>query len=88
MKSRGGKDYRGNSDFEDIVYIFDNSSDIPNKIQKSDSIVKTYIKDSISDLLKLPFIEEEIISNLEYFSQNFRKTGIIEIWESLINESL
>jgi hypothetical protein len=81
---RHGKDYRYNSDFEDIIYIFDNRINIKNELIESENDVKSYLQKSISELLKRPYIEEEIISNLEYSSSNQRKDRILSIWESFI----
>ena len=82
---RHGKDYRYNSDFEDIIYIFDNRKNIKNELMESENEVKIYLQKSISELLKRPYIEEEISSNLEYSSSNQRKNRILTIWESFVN---
>lgn len=82
---RHGKDYRYNSDFEDIIYIFDNRINIKNELIESENEVKIYLQKEISELLKRPYIEEEISSNLEYSSSNQRKDRILNIWESFLN---
>lgn len=84
--NRRGKDYRYNSDFEDIIYVFDNLSDVLEKIKESEDSVVTYLKKSIVKLLERPYIEEEIAANLEYSGQNFRKNRIINIWKNFIQE--
>jgi hypothetical protein len=81
---RHGKDYRYNSDFEDIIYIFDNRINIKNELIESENDVRNYLQKSISELLKRPYIEEEIVSNLEYSSSNQRKDRILSIWESFV----
>ncbi len=81
---RRGKDYRMNSDFEDIIYIFDNRINIKNELIECAHEVKIYLQKSISDLLERPYIEEEISSNLEYSSSKQRKGRILNIWESLV----
>ncbi len=81
---RHGKDYRYNSDFEDIIYIFDNRINIKNELIECTDEVKIYLQKSISELMKRPYIEEEIVSNLEYSSSNQRKDRVISIWESFI----
>jgi predicted nucleotidyltransferase len=83
--NRRGKDYRYNSDFEDIIYIFDNRISIKNELIECNTEVKTYLQKSISELRKRPYIEEEISSNLEYSSSNQRKGRILNIWESFVN---
>lgn len=82
---RHGKDYRYNSDFEDIIYIFDNRINIKNELMDCENNVKIYLQKMISALLQRPYIEEEIIANLEYSSSNQRKDTILAIWESFIN---
>jgi predicted nucleotidyltransferase len=82
---RHSKDYRYNSDFEDIIYIFDNRINIKNELIDSENEVKIYLQKSISELLKRPYIEEEISSNLEYSFSNQRKNRILTIWESFVN---
>jgi predicted nucleotidyltransferase len=82
---RRGKDYRYNSDFEDIIYIFDNRINIKNELIDSENEVKIYLQKMISALLKRPNIEEEISSNLEYSFSNQRKERILAIWKSFIN---
>lgn len=82
---RHGKDYRYNSDFEDIIYIFDNRINIKNELIESENEVKIYLQKEISELLKRPYIEEEISSNLEYSSSNQRKDRILSIWKSFLN---
>jgi hypothetical protein len=81
---RHGKDYRYNSDFEDIIYIFDNRINIERELIECKNEVKVYLQKGVSDLLKRPNIEEEISSNLEYSSSNQRKDRILSIWESLV----
>jgi predicted nucleotidyltransferase len=81
---RHGKDYRYNSDFEDIIYIFDNRINIKDELIESENEVKIYLQKMVSELLKRPYIEEEISSNLEYSSSNQRKDRILSIWESFI----
>ncbi|GAB3511047.1 hypothetical protein [Emticicia fontis] len=87
LKSRGNSsDYRGDSDFEDIIYIFNNRSTIENDILLADESVKIYIKFELEMLLKRHSIEEEITSNLEYSNNQFRKDRIISIWKNIINK--
>jgi hypothetical protein len=81
---RHGKDYRMNSDFEDIIYIFDNRIHIKNELIECNNDVKSYLQKQISELLKRPNIEEEITANLQYSSSNQRKNRILSIWESFV----
>jgi hypothetical protein len=81
---RHGKDYRYNTDFEDIIYIFDNRININNELSKANKDVKIYLQDTLTNLLKRPFIEEEITANLDYSFSTQRKNRILSIWESFV----
>lgn len=83
---RHGKDYRWNSDFEDIIYIFDNRKDILNELDKTDLFLNNYLKNCVMALLNRPFISEEIMANLAYSSQDFRKNRIVTIWKNFTHE--
>jgi hypothetical protein len=67
-KGRGGNDLRQSHDFEDIIYILDNCSDILDNIRGSNPSVKMYLKEECHNLLKNPNITEGIESALPYGS--------------------
>lgn len=60
LLSRGGSDLRTSHDFEDIIYILDNTTDIAEQIEHSESSLKTYIAEQFNALLTNPNIEEAI----------------------------
>lgn len=66
--SRGGNDLRQSHDFEDIIYILDNCSDIVNNISTSNPSVKEYLKSECQKLLENPNITEGIETALPYGS--------------------
>ncbi len=66
--SRGGNDLRQSHDFEDIIYILDNCSDIVDNISASNPSVKEYLKSECQKLLKNPNITEGIETALPYGS--------------------
>lgn len=66
--SRGGNDLRQSHDFEDIIYILDNCSDIVNNISASNPSVKEYLKSECQKLLENPNITEGIETALPYGS--------------------
>jgi len=84
---RRGKDFRLNSDFEDIIYIFDNSTYLLSAILQAEIEVKTYLKNEIVQLLQRPNIDEEITANLEFINSNKRKDRIVSIWKTIIQET-
>ena len=66
--SRGGNDLRQSHDFEDIIYILDNCSNIVDNINASNQSVKEYLKSECQKLLENPNITEGIESALPYGS--------------------
>lgn len=84
---RRGKDFRINSDFEDIIYIFDNSIHLLSAILQAEIEVKTYLKNEIAQLLQRSNIDEEIAANLEPINSNKRKDRILSIWRAIIQEN-
>lgn len=66
--ARGGNDLRQSHDFEDIIYILDNCSDILNNISASEQSVKMYLKQECQKLLENPNITEGIETALPYGS--------------------
>ena len=59
-KNRGGEDLRQSRDFEDIIYVLDNSLNILDNIENANPKVKTYLKDEFSSLLKNDNLTEGI----------------------------
>lgn len=78
MLSRGGKDLRISHDFEDIVYILDNTVDIADQISKTDKELKRYLITEFESLLANSNIEEAIECVLPYEADE-RVKYIIEI---------
>jgi hypothetical protein len=83
---RHGDDFRYNSDFEDIIYIFDNRTTILQDILVSDHMVSQFLKISIATLLNRSNIEEEVFANLERSNQIIRKNRILEIWRNILGK--
>ena len=66
--ARGGNDLRQSHDFEDIIYILDNCSNIVDNISASKPSVKEYLKSECQKLLENPNITEGIETALPYGS--------------------
>lgn len=66
--SRGGNDLRQSHDFEDIIYILNNCSNILDNISASNPSVKEYLKSECQKLLENPNITEGIETALPYGS--------------------
>jgi hypothetical protein len=76
-KSRGGNDLRQSHDFEDIIYILDNCTDLLDSIAKANLSVKTYLREECQSLLKNDSLTEGIESALPFGSDSDR-TEMIE----------
>ena len=60
LHSRGGNDWRGAKDFEDIVYVFNYCTDFMERFAAEEGIVKRFLTDECENILKRPNIVEEI----------------------------
>lgn len=60
LRSRGGKDWRGAKDFEDIVYVLNYCMDFLDQFAAEQGPVKTFVADEFASILKRPNIVEEI----------------------------
>lgn len=84
--NRHGEDYRWNSDFEDIIYIFDNRINLEHEILNTTEDVLNYIKSSLRELMERKTIEEEISASLDFSGHYARKQRILAIWHSILNK--
>lgn len=82
MLSRGGNDLRMSHDFEDIVYILDNTTDIVEQISITDAPLKNYLASQFKTLLANSNIEEAIECALPYGADE----RVNYIFEILSNE--
>ena len=85
-KNRGGNDLRQSKDFEDIIYLLDNCSDLLEQIMIADSGVQQYLKNEFSVLLK----SENIIEGIECALPRDDSSAdyveiIIEIMQSIVD---
>lgn len=83
--ARGGNDLRQSHDFEDIIYILDNCSEILDSISASNQSVKMYLKKECQKLLENPNITEGIETALPYGSGNEVTDIIIESIQGIAN---
>jgi len=82
---RGGNDPRMSHDFEDIIYILDNRTDWQQLVGNSDNKVKTYLLEQFQNILDSNRMQEAILGNLYYETQDIRYKMIIEKIQSLFN---
>lgn len=81
---RGMSDLRYSSDFEDIIYLFDNRVELVEEMKNADFQVKLYLQKMINLLLKHPIILEAIESTVEQDFIFERSKKIIEIWKNFL----
>lgn len=82
--SRGGDDYRGSHDFEDIIYILNYCSDYCSIVfNNTDIELAKYLYEVYSSFLKRPNIKEEIQCSLPYGEEN-RCITIINTIKSIV----
>jgi len=75
---RGGVDPRTSHDFEDIVYILNHTSNIREHILNSEKEVKVFLKEAFLKILSEDTLQEAVIGNLYYESQEIRFQKIMK----------
>lgn len=69
---RGIKDLYASHDYEDIVYLFNHSSDITEQVLNSEISVKTYLIECASKIIDSPSLQGAIVANLYHEAQDQR----------------
>lgn len=82
---RGGNDLRQSHDFEDIIYILDNCSELLESITNANESVKAYLKEECSKLLKNEGLTEGIESALPYGSEEEATEILMELIQNIAN---
>ncbi|MDR1090562.1 MAG: hypothetical protein LBL79_05750 [Prevotella sp.] len=86
LKGRGGTDLRLSHDFEDIIFILDNTTNVSEVINNSlDASLKVYLSEQSSRLLANKNIAEAIACALPLYSEEERIAYLIEIFEQICN---
>jgi len=84
-KGRGGTDLRQSHDFEDIIYIFDNCTELLDSISKTNETLKIYLKEECANLIKNKGLIEGIESSLPYGSEKEATDILIERIQNIID---
>lgn len=82
-RGRGGNDLRQSHDFEDIIYILDNCSDILENIHNSNEEVRNYLKHECQNLLANDGLTEGVETALPYGSGEESTDLILELIENI-----
>lgn len=85
FKSRGKSDYRYSSDFEDIVFVFENNSRVEALILAAPSTVRNYLANEFLHLLKDPNLEEGLYVHLEPRNAPQAIVGIEKMLKNIAN---
>jgi predicted nucleotidyltransferase len=83
--SRGRNNPVTSHDFEDIVYILDNSLDIQNELSKLPEDVKPYLKYEFKKILNDKAKQEAIEGNVALDNRNYRVKRILDSVQKLFN---
>jgi predicted nucleotidyltransferase len=84
FKGRGLNNYLFSSDFEDIVYVLENNSNVLNLIKEAPAEIVEYLKQAFSDLRNNPNFEEGLSAHLEPYTQLKQIEKIKKIFNDLI----
>ena len=60
LYSRGGEDWRGAKDFEDIIYVLNYCTEFLDKFHAEKGLVKNYLAEQFAAMLQRPNLSEEI----------------------------
>lgn len=77
FRDRGGNDGRMSTDFEDIVYVWNNRTTLWNELRAAPENVRRYLQTAYARLLEEPYIDEWIGAHLDYAEQD-RANYILE----------
>lgn len=83
FNDRGGNDPRTSKDFEDIVYVLDNHTNLVNEIITAPDDVKGFLIERFNELLS-DDMEEAILSHLNPFTQSERFELLIDKLNTIV----
>lgn len=84
-RDRGNQEPRTSHDFEDIVYVIDNRTDIAEQILAASNNVTTFLKAEFEDILNDPLKKEAVFSNLSYETRQERFDLIMDTLRSIVS---
>lgn len=84
--NRGKDEPRTSHDFEDIVYVLDNRTDIARQIMTAPNDVKPFLKNEFERILKDKAKQEAILGNLFYETRDERFNMMIQKLKIIVND--
>jgi len=85
---RGAKDPRTSHDFEDIIYLLDNRTDIVEQLTEVPDDVRPYLGEQLQRILEDRDMQEAILGNLFYDTREERYQRIISCAKQIVNRIL
>ena len=85
FNDRGAKDPRTSHDFEDIVYVLNNRTDIVEQLVKAPDDVLPYLTNQLQRIPEDRVLQEAILGNLFYETREERYQRIIECIKQIVN---
>ncbi len=82
---RGIKDLWASHDYEDIVYLFNHTSDIEKQVLNSEEKVKNYLMECASKIIESKSLQEGIVGNMFYEGQDQRFDLIMQKFTIIAN---
>lgn len=86
FNDRGAKEPRTSHDFEDIVYVLDNRTDIVEQLIQSPEDVRSYLKEQLENILDNRVIQEAILGNLFYETREERNKRIMDSIKQIVDK--
>lgn len=83
LNDRGGNGWRGSSDFEDIIYVLDNRTNLLDELKTTDKEVVTFLKSEYKKLLSKSNLEELIACTLPSNSDEERIYFVINVIQQI-----
>ena len=87
-KGRGGTDLRQSQDFEDIIYVMYNYTNLFENITNANLSVKTYLKNECKALIENDNINEGIESTMPYDADSDSDEIVLDLIEKIANLEL
>ena len=81
---RGGKDPRFSTDFEDITYILNYTSNFKEQILKAEKVVQVYLKEAFLKILNDSLLQEAILGQIYYEKQDIRFEKIMNQLKEIV----
>lgn len=85
FQDRGMKDPRTSTDFEDIVYLLNHTSNVKEQVVNGSEDVKVFLKEWFAKIIESDDLQEAILGHLYYEEQMVRSEKIITDLKEIID---